>query len=121
MQQEQGIARALMEYLLAWVAFTGYVLWSSLWPFLYALQGGWGGTPSFHPLFVLWILSGYVAYGLVVFFTYRFFGRVRFLPWQGAGSPFRDFIILLIVSALALIYYLLFFIHGNSLHPHLFA
>ena len=111
------MVRALIESLLAWVAFIGYLLWTSLWAFLYALQGGWGGTPSFHTSFVLWILAGYAAYGLVMLFLCLSFGRVRFLPWRATKTSFRDFFILLIFSASILIYYLVFFIHGKSVWP----
>ena len=121
MQKGRELAMGLIEHLLAWLAFFGFIFWSSLWAFVYAFQGGFGGTPSFHPLFVLFILIGYVAYGLVMLSIYRFFGRVRFLPWQAPKAPFRDLFILLIFSASAVIYYLVFFIHGKSVWPNIFG
>lgn len=121
MQKGQKLAVGLVEHLLAWLAFFGFIVWSSLWAFLYAFQGGFGGTPSFHSLFVLCVLIGYAAYGLVIFSIYRFFGRVRFLRWQAAKAPFRDLSILLIFSASAFIYYLVFFIRGRSMWQNVFG
>ena len=44
MEKKPWMVKALIEHLLAWVAFIGYVLWTILWAFTYALMGGWGGT-----------------------------------------------------------------------------
>jgi hypothetical protein len=112
MEKKPWMVKTLIEHLLAWVAFIGYVLWTILWAFTYALMGGWGGTPTFSPPFVLWILAGYAIYGLLMSFIYLSFGRVRFLPWRLEKRSLKDFCILLIVSLSALVYYLLFFIRG---------
>lgn len=107
-----SVAQRLIEHLVAWVAFIGFVFWTIFWWFLYALQGGWGGIPRMDAPFLFFILKGYVLYGCLLTLVYLFYGRARFLPWRSGTSQVRDFFILIFLFSLALAYFRLVII-GN--------
>ena len=105
------MAQRLIEDLLVWVAFIGFACWTIFCAFMYALMGGWGGTPHFDPFF----LQGYAAYGLLMSFEYLFYRRARFLPWLSGERPLRDFSLLLFFFSLPLAWHLIYFSHAVKL------
>lgn len=99
------VVQRLIEHLLVWVAFIGFASWTIFCAFIYAVMGGWGGTPRFDASFLL----GYVAYGLLLSLEYLFYRRARFLPWLSGEKPVRDLFLLLLFFSLAVAWYLIFF------------
>jgi hypothetical protein len=100
--------KRLIEHLIVWVAFVGFIYWTIAWALTYAIMGGWGGSRNLSAFFMLWILGGYAAYGLLLSLEYLFFGRARFLPWLGGKKPVRDICVLLLFSSFTLAYYFIF-------------
>jgi hypothetical protein len=97
-----------LEDPLVYVAFAGFIYWTFLCALTYALMGGWGGTRSFSAFFILFCSGGYAFYGLLLWLEYKFFGRVRFLPWLDGKKPVRDIFLLLLFTSFPLAYYFIF-------------
>jgi hypothetical protein len=94
-----GGVREDLEDPLVYVAFAGFIYWTMICAFSYALMGGWGGTRSFSADFILLCSVGYAIYGLLLGLEYKFFGRVRFLPWLDGKKPVRDIFLLLLFTS----------------------
>jgi hypothetical protein len=103
-----GGVREDLEDPLVYVAFAGFIYWTIICALSYALMGGWGGTRSFSAYFILLCSVGYAIYGLLLWLEYKFFGRVRFLPWLDGKKPVRDIFLLLLFTSFPLAYYFIF-------------
>ena len=103
-----GGVREDLEDPLVYVAFAGFIYWTIICALSYALMGGWGGTRNLNAFFILSILGGYAAYGLLLSLEYLFFGRARFLPWLDGKKPVRDIFLLLLFTSFPLAYYFIF-------------
>jgi hypothetical protein len=108
MRKIPWMAEGVVEDLVVWMAFVGFIYWTIAWALTYAIMGGWGGTRSFSAFFMLSILGGYAVYGLPLWLEYKFFDRARFLPWLGGKKPVRDIFLLFLFTSFPLAYYFIF-------------
>jgi hypothetical protein len=95
--------KRLIEHLVVWVAFVGFIYWTIAWAFTYAMMGDWGGTRNLNAFFILSIFGGYAAYGLLLSLQYLFFGRTRFLPWLSGKKPVREICVLLLLFSISVL------------------
>ncbi len=103
---------AWLEELMAWSALLGFVVFTLVWPVIYAFSGGWGGTLTFSGPLAIAVVGGYGLYCAVLLGSYCLFGQVRVLPWLRKPVFIRDALILFSIAIVAVGYYLLFFIRG---------